>query len=1363
MATNDTVQLNQVLWEELQLLGKHKSQSQPPEALHAQDGSNGSKPQDDASPSGAPPPPDELAERLRMAKLSGIGLSGGGIRSATFNLGLIQGLAKRGALQGFDYMSVVSGGGYIAGWLHAWQRQKRSKPRAATSPPQTDAAASQPQDDTNDPLQAVRGELARSLPLERKKGVPTEAIHSHQQDDSLAGRYFEAEPVRRLREYSNYLTPRVGVFSLDTWAASAIYVRNLIVNMVLCGALLIVFSILMRAAFITFQSLAKLELWALGVAGASAVAAGVFCASSLRHDLVKPEADRQSWPDEVLRRMQASWRRLRARWKPATDGAQGDGASTSANTAAETATPSAHKEASRPTVATHLGVAFATLTCWAMAGYALGDSQRWHWRQFDIPVLVVFVVGTSIPFLYSVCWRPDQLRDERPGPLDISWAGIATALAGFLSMVGFYWVIRFVPDKHAGHWTAPLLPFGLTLALGVSMAVQIGLSGKALSEAVREWQARFLGTVSLVAGLLAAGMLLSVHIPDWMLREGVPTQLQIATPVWAVVSAVGAWLGRLPSGKLLQSRLVRGFLLVVPYLFVMGGMVIAGYLCRMLLVAHVTSLLSIPFEPLQTALLSTPERSDAAGLLISGAIVTLIGLIYLGLVALGFHRVGINEFSLASLYRNRLIRCYLGAVNHGRRRETFAGLDPDDDFRLASLAQDGGAVTHPYLIYNATLNLVGGRNLAWQQRKARPFTFTPKYSGYALLSGDADVALYGDREGRYDAFRQTSHYAGGLSLGDVMSISGAAIAPHMGFRSSPALTLLMTTFNLRLGQWLPNPGSERWNQRAHKGAILLFIKELLGMSSDESNYVYLSDGGHFENLGLFQLVRRRCRFILLSDASCDRKYRVDDLGTAIQRVRTDLGVDIRIDTSSIKPDSITGHCERRCVTGEIDYGNGERGILLYVKAALCGREPSDVLTYAEKHSAFPHEGTTDQWFDEEQFECYRRLGVHTIDEVFGVLTSQEPAKNMESAFVELNQYWAAPARGSGRFRSHAEELNRITRSIREDENLSFLASQFYPEVPQLYQHKTIATGEHRSLPPDEKQLRAGFLACNELIQLMESVYLDLHLEETHDHPDNRGWMNLFSHWVWSSMFRTTWAISSCTFGGRFQLFCERHLGLKQGAMEVLPPAPVEEELQKIKKAIKDGETQQAQLEGAQEAGRPPEYSLSVPLNYLEQRILYLLEHENRELLKGSQVRALMVRVTNAAAPIVKPLQLAVGFAVTRVRTDGSGLEEVQYFRIQNHIRRMGLGRAGLAALMRHVRQNGGDLCLPDSPRTTARLTRLSDHEWLEAHSDSSETQRVLEAAGAEASEKPDWESLRHLFESVSSEVPYPSAHPSRLD
>jgi hypothetical protein len=150
--------------------------------------------------------------------------------------------------------------------------------------------------------------------------------------------------------------------------------------------------------------------------------------------------------------------------------------------------------------------------------------------------------------------------------------------------------------------------------------------------------------------------------------------------------------------------------------------------------------------------------------------------------------------------------------------------------------------------------------------------------------------------------------------------------------------------------------------------------------------VNLSDGGHFENLGVYEMVLRRCALIIAVDGSGDPMFHFEDLGNAIRKVYVDMGITIDFPHGvGISRIPLTG--SRHAAVGIIRYSTVDGpeapdGTIIYIKSSLTGNEPQDVLNYAAQNPAFPHQSTTDQWFDETQFEAYRRLGYHIVEEIF---------------------------------------------------------------------------------------------------------------------------------------------------------------------------------------------------------------------------------------------------------------------------------------------------------------------------------------------------------------------------------------------
>ena len=150
------------------------------------------------------------------------------------------------------------------------------------------------------------------------------------------------------------------------------------------------------------------------------------------------------------------------------------------------------------------------------------------------------------------------------------------------------------------------------------------------------------------------------------------------------------------------------------------------------------------------------------------------------------------------------------------------------------------------------------KRLEWQERKAVSFVFTPLYCGSGATP---DLG-----------FRETSDYAAGIRLGLGDERVGAAVSPNAGYSTMPGLALLMTLFNLRLGVWSGNPGNagdKSYRLRGPVNGLRPLLTEAFARTNDQSKYAYLSDGGHFDNFGLYEMLRRRCRFIVISDSTSD--------------------------------------------------------------------------------------------------------------------------------------------------------------------------------------------------------------------------------------------------------------------------------------------------------------------------------------------------------------------------------------------------------------------------------------------------------------------------------------------------------------
>jgi hypothetical protein len=378
----------------------------------------------------------------------------------------------------------------------------------------------------------------------------------------------------------------------------------------------------------------------------------------------------------------------------------------------------------------------------------------------------------------------------------------------------------------------------------------------------------------------------------------------------------------------------------------------------------------------------------------------------------------------------------------------------------------------------------------------------------------------------FDYEKKVGGFADGMLIGQAVAVSGAAVSPNMGYNTSPLVAFLLTMFNVRLGWWFPNPGQRKWKARGLNFSLPYLIEELFGVADDKSNYVNVTDGGHFENLAIYELIRRRCKLIIACDAECDEGMQFGGLGKMIRLCQTDFGALIDLDVKSLRPQA-NGYSLAHCAVGTIKYCTGEIGHMVYLKASMTGDEDVSIMQYRSSHPAFPHEATGNQFYTEDQFESYRMLGLHMVHKSFqGNLPGDDLLMIADKMFDVL-----APAGlPSERFLQHAKTLVDLWEKFRA--------------TPELlgFMHELITVEQHRPLdtrPILDDELCIGL----ELIQLMENVFLDLRLDDFWEHPDNRGWAILFMRWARSPKFRRIWNSTRRTFGIRFEYFCSARLGL----------------------------------------------------------------------------------------------------------------------------------------------------------------------------------------------------------------------------
>ncbi len=911
----------------------------------------------------------DAIKNAHAANLVGLAFSGGGIRSATFNLGVLQALADLKLLYRIDYLSTVSGGGYIGGWLAAWTKRARNG------------------------FAEVQNALAPN--------------RVHQLGDK------EPTPIRFLRVFSNYLTPKLGIFSGDTCAAAGILLRNMLLNQVIVLALLSAVLLAPRAALKSALAVTLtpgLGLTCIGVAIGLLMLAFFTIVNNMA-DLDGDPGGVEQWTAQspvltfaglplfataTLGALWLAW--LEAACKPK----QFDHLPYDAS-----ALVGAIAYGGIWVLATLLGLAYREWLAPHLSSLAkkLADLKGETGIPEDDPEKNQRAAAAMAPAAAPA--PPHKGRFGKTPEFLIPWvrefakflftwisAIAAGALAGLL-----YAVLSAALGKYSSGSMSNALVYGVPLAVAIFLltgTLHLGLMGTVFPDRRREWWGRLTGWLLVWALAWLAIFWLALCFPHFihsnlMIRAGWKTAATVLTPAWIATTLGGVLAGKSKaSGKPGALTWMDVLAKVAPYVFVVG------LLCW----------ISWGIDRIQGYQLLTGQRwinDHRLFLAIFGCLVVAMLMSW---------RVDINQFSMHMFYRNRLVRAYLGASNLNRSPNRFTGFDCDDDIHLKDFSvENDKSYDGPYPILNSSLNLVKGQDLAWQERKAESFVMTPRFCGYDVWLEEQDTPIVrGERpltlaqEAKRDqketwlqscfrtrdryGYRPTEEYAfpppqNGPDLGLAMGISGAAASPNMGFYTSTPVSFLMTIFNVRLGQWLGNPRNRRTSRRATPWfGLSCLVNELLAGTDDKAAYVYLSDGGHFENMALYELVKRRCGLIIVCDAEADEQYCFGGLGNAIRKCRIDLGIDIVLDVADIKPKKEGKPSQKHCAVGQIHYENVDldapTGTIIYFKASMTGDEPADVKNYAKMHSTFPHETTVDQWFSESQFESYRVLGYHEV-------------------------------------------------------------------------------------------------------------------------------------------------------------------------------------------------------------------------------------------------------------------------------------------------------------------------------------------------------------------------------------------------
>ena len=806
--------------------------------------------------------------------LVGLALSGGGIRSATFGLGLLQALARKDLLRRVDYVSTVSGGGYIGTFLGGlFQPRTLDENGRARVHERTPSA--------------VRGLLTD----------------------------LRSAPLSWLRDNGRYLTPggsgdnlQLGVVTLRNWVA--------------LQALL---TVCLLTAFLLFHSLQALLF--------------------LR------------WPQ---------------RFDPAS-----------------VWSPILH--------ATPLLVIFWILPAgWAywlicrpkdQQAEAEGTESKWLPRFAWTPVLTIAVISMLAWHLLLLGGRP-FLRDWIPGVLGprgrflLVLLGMTSLFALVFMALAWSRVVlsRKAPGQPDAHPT--LYPrFWLTEALRLGFLVALVLLALGLVDSAGKW--------------------LFQSFPLWWNQHGLGQAPSVKafsagiTSLAAALSALAVALQKIHG--LFNRQQEKPLRLPVKWLLAIGALLLAS----VILIGLATLSQGILWgwtSPGAAALRTAWTRVLPAAL--AGALLTWV---------LGRNLCFLNQSGFGPFYSSMLTRAYLGASNETRPVSgTSSWVVEGDDLALQLYRPDlaGG----PLHLLNVTVNETAGgaSQLLQQDRKGMVLALGP--AGMSL--GVRHHALWEQRGVSLSPLESSQGHQvfvspgkdpvihpEALSLGRWMGISGAAVCPGMGSRTNLGQALLLGIFNIRLGHWWDSGTGSGYLLERQLPVVCYLEQEFLGRFLGTNGHGwYLTDGGHFENTGAYELIRRRTPLILVSDAGQDVEYRFGDLANLVERVRMDFGAEVEfLDEAALRhffggqdPGELgLAGLEALQARGPGDARFGEScaalalvrypetagaSVLVLVKPSLWKSLPLDVLAYAQSREQFPQESTGDQFFSEPQWEGYRKLG-----------------------------------------------------------------------------------------------------------------------------------------------------------------------------------------------------------------------------------------------------------------------------------------------------------------------------------------------------------------------------------------------------
>ncbi len=530
-------------------------------------------------------------------------------------------------------------------------------------------------------------------------------------------------------------------------------------------------------------------------------------------------------------------------------------------------------------------------------------------------------------------------------------------------------------------------------AIGYSLATGLPAVARRLGYKTRRWTERWAGlmiTIALIAGLIAS--IAPVH--DWMvealrnaqLAKGAALDPQKAAGIDQLIAGLMSSFSGLIAGLVTYFRTMRGVAGTVRKLPGVTTNVIA-------IVAAALILYGVLLFCHGAAVIFIENEIWGWGLLLAG---------FFLFVSIW---VNINHISAHRMYRDRLMETFMPAYDLALKGASKMAPPEADGMAMDQVDERNS----PFPLINTNLLLIQSKERRRKLRGGDSFILTPRYCG-SNATGWVDCR---------------SLMAGRMTLPTAMAVSGAAANPNtgsggVGLTRNRLVSVLMAFIGLRLGYWVPNFGRDRppfWLPNH----VWPGLSTALPFGHCEGDwFLELSDGGHFENLGLYELVRRRARLIILCDGAQDPDFAFEDLQGAQRRVAADFGATVDLPAAALErlipcktdhrfPESDLRLSETGYIVGAIRYADESTATLIYLKTTLIPGLPVELLGYRGANPTFPDQSTADQFFDEEQFEAYRELG-------FIIATAMMRDENAQAGIAAIGARWDAPAPASSRAR-----------------------------------------------------------------------------------------------------------------------------------------------------------------------------------------------------------------------------------------------------------------------------------------------------------------------------------------------------------